>query len=545
MQILSQIYPKEDSKELNSNLSLIISKYSKQIKKKKGNSFMEKDNLLITYADTFNSPNKKNLTVLNNFIKKNAKEFSHLHILPFFPYSSDYGFSIKDYKKVSEKNGSWGEIKKISNEKKLMVDLVVNHVSKEHPWFKEFLKGNKKYRDYFVHFENKVDTSKVFRPRTSPLFTKFKTSFGERYVWTTFSSDQIDLNYSNPKVLFEMVDLLLFYVSKGAKLIRLDAIAYAWDKPNSSSVQLDKDHLIVRLFSKILNMVDPEVKLVVESNFPTKYNLPYLNEKEADLVYGFALPPLVAYAFFNKSSTKLQKYFRNESNTKNNKLFINFLASHDGIGILPLREFTSNKEFGKFVEGMKKQGGLVSYKSTKKGRSPYEINISYFDAINNPNKKNSEDEEVKKFTSAHAILLFSQGFPAIYIQSLIGSRNNPGYKKDGVKRTINRPRFSILKIEKELSVDGRRAKVLGGLNKMLKIKKKYKQFSPSAKQKVLRSKKELLVLQRSSNGKKVLVVVNFSDKNVILPKHKKKILLNGTNDKPNVINSYESCILEV
>ena len=173
------------------------------------------------------------------------------------------------------------------------------------------------------------------------------------------------------------------------------------------------------------------------------------------------------------------------------------------------------------------------------------INISYFDAINNPNNEIDENIEVKKFLGAHAILLFSKGFPAIYIQSLIGSRNNMGYKKDGVKRTINRSKFSILKIEKELALSGRRTKVFDGINKMLKVRKKYKQFSPFAKQKIVRSQKELLIIKRSFGKKNILLAVNFSEKELVLPKHKKKISLNGLNHKSKLIHSYESCILEV
>jgi glucosylglycerate phosphorylase len=554
-QILSKIYSENESKKLIPIIEEKINKYKKpnnKINNQNNKNFSHKDILLITYPDTFKSKNIKNLKILNYFLQKNCKEFSNIHILPFFPSSSDYGFSIKDYKKVDEKNGSWKDIEEISKNKNIMVDLVLNHVSKEHYWFKEFIKGNKKYKDYFIHYPNKINTSKIFRPRTNLLLTKFKTKFGKKYVLTTFSPDQIDLNYHNPKVLLEITDILLFYISKGIKLIRLDAIPYIWNTTNCSSVNLDKNHLIISFFKELINQTNPKVKLVIESNFPTEKNISYLAKNEADIIYNFSLPPLVIFSFLKENSTKLKKYFSKKINIGKNKTFINFLASHDGVGVVPLKEFVSIKEFKYFINEMKKHGGLVSNRNKNQCKLPYEININYFDAINNPNKKNNKNtqkkyyeiNEIKKFIAAHAIIMFSKGLPAIYIQSLIGSRNNMNYKKDKIKRTINRQKFRINEIEEDLSSGERKTKIFEEIKKIIRIRKKYTIFSPFTKQKILKSNKELLFLERSHLKNKFLLIVNFSKKTFSCPKYKNKILINYSKKSKN-IRAYETCLLKL
>ena len=151
-----------------------------------------------------------------------------IHLLPFYPYSSDDGFSVIDYKQVNPALGTWDDVARVGQNFHLMFDGVINHISAQSAWFKAFLQDDPKYRDYFIVVEGEPDLSQVVRPRTLPLLTEFTTPSGAKKVWTTFSADQIDLNYANPEVLLDIIDVLLFYVAHGAELIRLDAIAYLW-----------------------------------------------------------------------------------------------------------------------------------------------------------------------------------------------------------------------------------------------------------------------------------------------------------------------------
>lgn len=130
-----------------------------------------------------------------------------------------------------------------------MFDLVLNHCSARSSWFKDFIAGIEPARHYFLNMDPKQDYSEVVRPRTSPLLTKTRTIDGEANVWTTFSADQVDLNWCNPEVLFEFIDILMFYISKGMRIVRMDAVAFVWKELGTNCIHLPETHEIVKLFS--------------------------------------------------------------------------------------------------------------------------------------------------------------------------------------------------------------------------------------------------------------------------------------------------------
>jgi len=522
---LRYLYP--DADEILSKLINSINKYQNdsiiKLKNKKYNGkihLTEKDSILITYADTLQG-NEKSLKTLHKFLKKYVgKSISGIHILPFFPYSSDDGFSIIDYKRVNPKFGDWSDIKVIAKDYRLMVDLVINHVSRESKWFKEFIKGNKKYKDYFIHFDKKVNTSSVFRPRTNPLLTKVNTKFGTKYVWTTFSSDQIDLNFKNPSVLLEMVDILLFYLKNGAEIIRLDAIAYLWKELGTSCIHLRKTHEIVKLLRDILDYIAPYAIIITETNVPHKDNISYFGE--ADLVYQFLFPPIVYDAFIRTDSRYLQKIYKKLESI--NGIFFNFLASHDGIGVLSAKEFLTKNEFNSLLATTKKHNGFISYKSIKNKKVPYELNVNYFDAINNPNVKKSAVDETKKFIASQAILLLTKGIPGIYIHSLLGSRNYvEGVKKTGIKRKINRETINFDKLQSTLkNKSSIKHLTLNNYLQLINSKKNIPALNPYVKEKIISSDKRLVITQRTFKNKKIIVIINISDAIINLQKYKKK-----------------------
>ena len=189
----------------------------------------ERDAILITYGDQVQAPSIPPLNTLSKFLQEYAAGIiSSLHILPFFPYSSDDGFSVIDYRQVDPQLGAWEDIENIGANFRLMIDAVINHISRESPWFQGFLRSEPPFKDFFITVEPGTDLSQVVRPRALPLLTSVDTAQGRTLVWTTFSADQIDLNYANPDVLQEITDLLLFYAARGGEFIRLDAIAYLW-----------------------------------------------------------------------------------------------------------------------------------------------------------------------------------------------------------------------------------------------------------------------------------------------------------------------------
>jgi glycosidase len=525
-QILRLIYSRAQVEGVFPGLKNLMDVYGRdeviREKRKKYNNrpvLSEKDAFLITYADTLRSDGEKPLRTLHRFLKRHIKDaVTGIHILPFFPSSSDGGYAVTDYENVNPRFGTWEDIREISKDYRLMVDLVLNHISSQSEWFKKFLKGDKRYRDYFIWSDKMIDMPEVFRPRESPLFTEFNTAMGKKYLWTTFSADQIDLNYKNPDVLLRIVDVLFFYLSKGVEVIRLDAIGYAWKEPHTSCVNLSKTHQIVRLFRSVLEYIAPYALILTEANFPYKDNIAYFGEgHEANMVYKFSLPPLVIDAFARKDT----RYIREVTErTRQDLLFFDFLASHDGIGLLSAREILNKEDFDNLLRITKSHKGFISYKAAGGEEVPYELNISYFDAINDPSQAN-DSLAVKRFLASQAIMLALKGIPGIYIHSLLGSRNYyEGVQETGIKRMINRERLIEMKLEESLSDQRSRCyQVLKGFLDLLKARETVLPFHPSSTREVIDCDKRLLVMERRFKGETVCVIVNVSDDRVALPEY--------------------------
>jgi sucrose phosphorylase len=348
----------------------------------------EGDAILITYGDQFRAPGEAPLRTLADFARRHLGGLiSTIHILPFYPYSSDDGFSVVDYRAVDPALGSWNDVRRIGQDFRLMFDAVINHVSAGSAWFQAFLRGDPAYRDYFIVVAGGPDLSQVVRPRALPLLSRFATPTGEQAVWTTFSDDQMDLNYANPDVLLEISDLLLDYAARGAEFIRLDAIAYLWKEIGSPCIHLPQTHRVIQLWRAMFDAVAPHVMLITETNVPHVENISYFGDgaNEAQLVYNFALPPLALDAFHTGSARVLSAWAGSLSLPSDRVTFFNFLASHDGIGLNPARGILPEAAIEALVARAVAHGGQVSYKHNADGtQSPYELNVNYFDALSDP-----------------------------------------------------------------------------------------------------------------------------------------------------------------
>jgi sucrose phosphorylase len=475
----------------------------------------EKDVILITYGDSIISATEKPLKTLESFLKDNLKNIiSTVHILPFFPFSSDDGFSVIDYLQVNPDLGSWDDIEKINEQFNLMFDLVINHVSSQSKWFKGYLNDDEKYKDYFIEVPPNTDLSKVVRPRSLPLLTKFKTNSGEKYVWTTFSEDQIDLNFSNPKVLIEMIRVLLFYLKKGSKIIRLDAIAFLWKQIGTSCIHLPETHQVVKLLRDIMEYVNPASVMLTETNVPNVENLSYFgNADEAHMVYQFSLPPLLLYTLFAENTKYLNEWARNMPDLPDDNTFFNFTASHDGIGVRPIEGLLPEHEKEQLYAQIKKNGGFISTKSNPDGtESPYEMNITYFDAL--METKYGPDEYQKlRFICSQTIMASMKGIPAFYIHSFTATQNyTDGVNKTGRARTINRMRWNKNELLEQLRSDATTSKVFNELIAMLKIRKNEKAFHPSAWQEIIPFDDKLFVIRRTGklDYSQILSISNIS-----------------------------------
>ncbi|QIZ06339.1 sugar phosphorylase [Priestia megaterium] len=510
---LSFIYDNQEIDSILESIEVRIANTKTKSLKLRKQNWDEKDLVLITYGDQFYEDNNPTLdTFKKMFDQYLADKFEIVHLLPFYPYSSDDGFSVIDYKKVNPIIGNWEHIENLSKSARIMFDDVCNHISAKSDWFQEYLTGNPEYQNFFVEMDPTVDLSAVTRPRALPLLTKFILENGEeKHIWTTFSEDQIDLNFSNPQVLLKMIDVLLFYLEQGAEYIRLDAIGFMWKEVGTTCIHHEKTHEIVKLFRDVVDEAAKGTVIITETNVPHKDNVAYFGngDDEAHMVYQFPLPPLVLNALHNGNGVALTKWASELPQTEKETTFFNFLASHDGIGLNPIRGIIPEEEILEMVEDLKKEGALVNYKKNPDGsESPYEINVTYMDALN----KQSDDDEirVKRFLVAHSILLTLPGVPAVYIQSVLGSRNDyDGVSKTGMNRSINRQKYNLTEIEKELAnTDSLRYKVFSELTKILQSRKNETLFHPNAAMEVIDFGEKVFAFKRVNQHDDSLLVVN-------------------------------------
>ncbi|MBT9775670.1 sugar phosphorylase [Clostridium sp. MCC353] len=497
---LEFVYGKQAAEKLFPQLMDMAEKYRNKIGERKSKAgygpvlagdLDEKDVILITYGDNFKKDASHSaLENLKRFSDKYLKEkITIIHLLPFFPYSSDDGFSVIDYCEVNEDMGTWQDIDAMAENFRLMFDYVANHISAKSMWFEEFLAGNPQYQNYFVISEESPELKKVTRPRTNPLLTEFqRENGGPVKVWTTFSPDQVDINYSSPEVFLKMSQILMEYYLHGASLIRLDAILYMWKELGTECVHLPQTHALIRTWRALTEYVMPEGVILAEVSAPHEKNMSYLGDgnNECHMIYQFPLAPLVLYSMLKQNTEKLRNWAQTVETPGENVTFFNLLACHDGIGVMPARGILPEEEILWLAKEVKKRGGDVSYKSNEDGtESPYELNIVYRDAVRDLSA--DEDTNTKRFLCAYAVIMAMKGVPGLYIHALLGSHNSPEeVLNTGIKRSINRKKFDLEEIERDLNdFSSYRRPVMQGFDTMIRLRREIKAFDPYGEMKVL------------------------------------------------------------
>ena len=494
-----------------------IEKAASVITERRKMGWDEKDIVLITYADQFSAKGEKALPVFTRFYNKwLSHSFSHVHLLPFYPWSSDDGFSVIDYHEVAPETGTWRDVAELKQSTSLMFDFVCNHMSAKSAWFANYLKQMPENDDLFISVDPETDLSAVTRPRALPLLTPFTLHDGSvRHLWTTFSEDQIDLNFASPQVLIAMVDVLLHYLIEGARYIRLDAVGFMWKIPGTRCIHLEQTHQLIQLFRAITEAVAPGTVIITETNVPHKDNVSYFGngENEAQMVYQFSLPPLVLHAVHSQDVSTLSQWAASLALPSTKTTWFNFLASHDGIGLNPLRGILPESEILSLVEKLQTEGALVNWKNNPDGtRSPYEINVTYLDALST--RESHDSERIARFILAHAVLLSFPGVPAVYIQSILGSRNDyDGVERLGYNRAINREKYAAGQIDCALEdKNSLRYPVYSALSQLIVLRRAEKAFHPDSEAYFSTSGKHVLKIVRVADcGEKITALFNFSD----------------------------------
>ena len=466
------------------------------------NHWDQNDIVVITYGDSIFSEHEKPLQTLDRFIDNYFSEtINAVHILPFFPYSSDDGFSVMDYSSVNESLGDWQDIARISGKRKLMADLVINHCSARSVWFSNFIKGEGKGCDYFFTANTDDQLDAVVRPRTSPLLNEVETKHGVQHVWCTFSHDQVDLDFRNPHVLITFVSIIKQYLDAGVMIFRLDAVAFLWKEVGTSCINLPQTHEVVRLLRSLIEHAKSNAIVITETNIPNTQNLSYFgNANEAHCIYNFSLPPLLIHTLIAGDCVALKNWLMRMPPAQNGTCYFNFIASHDGIGLRPAEGLMSEHEINQMVATMQQFGGLVSWRTSEQGRKkPYEMNIALYDALKGTVV--GEDKfNFKRFICAHAIMLSLEGIPGFYIHSLLATQNDyDKFNNTNHNRAINRHRWHLQKLTDLLGNHHcHHSKVLSALKHIIDIRKQQRGFHPNATQFVLQLGPELFGIWRQS-----------------------------------------------
>ena len=534
--IYRQILTKQNIDLLKNEIVQLIEDFNKKNRVNKIN-ISEKTSLVISYGDNIYSSQSSSMKIFQKFFQKNLEKlFDTIHFLPFYPSSSDSGFAVKDHYQIDRKIGNWSDLKKISKSKKIMADVVINHASARGLWFKNFLKRKKPGKDYFLTVNSKFNTSKVVRPRDHKLLKKIKIFEKNDYLWRTFSPDQIDLNFKNPSVLLRFIKIIIHLINNGVTIFRLDAIAYLWKQNGTKCINLSQTHQIIKLLRVVTSLLNVQTLIITETNLPEKENLSYFGKNnEANWVYNFSLPPLLIHAFLFENSSYLNQWSKKLPSTKHGNCYLNFIASHDGIGIRPTEGILNEKTLGSFLKRLKKNGSKFSYRKVQnKSKKVYEANITVFDAL----RKSDFDPKglffLERYVSAHAIMISFEGIPAIYFNSLFGKSNDEAkYIITGNNRDVNRYKWNFNNITTKLRDKKSKQSIFyQNIGALLEIKRKQKAFHPNASRININLGPKIFCFKRISKDKKqsIICMTNLSSK-IQTPNFKKigsyKDLLNS------------------
>lgn len=518
---LAFLYGAERASRLTERLALLASRYEVcglGCNDRDKPVWDQGDTLLITYADMVKSAGEPPLRTLYRFLSRHLKGvISDVHILPFYPSSSDEGFAVIDFRAIDPRYGGWDDMHALGRDFRLMFDLVINHASTQSKWFEHFQSGVAPERDYFIVLDPDTDLSSVVRPRANPLLTPVDTPRDRKWVWTTYSADQADLNFANQDVLFEFLDILLFYVFNGGRMIRLDAIAYLWKELGTSCINLPQTHEVVKLLRDILEMLAPRCILLTATNLPQSANVSYFGDgDEAHMVYQYSLPPLLLHALYTGSSEYLAQWARTLPEPPPGCSFVNFTASHDGIGVRPLEGLVPEEGVRELVDNVTRRGGKVSYRISDSGEeTPYELNITYFDALAEPGHTDT-DLHINRFLCSQTVMLALRGIPAVYFHSLTATHNDYGTAEhSGHARDINRSRWTEDKLDAQLNDPATTThRVFHEYLRRLKLRGAHPAFHPEARQRILNTGKALFGVERvaPSGEERIIAVANLSSR---------------------------------
>ncbi len=523
--LLKTIYSNNTTEEINfisSQLLQILDNFSEKSayeEKSIKESWNQSHSVLITYADSIYKNGESTLITLRELLSKYFGSLSKVvHILPFLKSTSDGGFAVSSYESLEEKFGSWDDLRSISKNHVLMADLVLNHVSSSHPWVQQFIKSQEPGILNVFSPEQNLDWSMVVRPRSSSLFSQINTEDGPKQVWTTFGPDQIDLNWHNPKMTIEFLNLIITYLSYGIKWLRLDAVGFIWKESGTTCLHLPKAHSIVKILRILLNELLEDGVLITETNVPQKENLSYLiPEDEAHMAYNFPLPPILLEAIITSRADILNSWIFDWPKLPDNTTLFNFTASHDGVGLRALEGLMNEQRIKDLLINCEKRGGLVSHRRLSNGYDkPYELNISWWSAMEDSGR-DSNRFQFERFILSQLLVMALKGVPAFYLPALLASENDiKSFSMTGQRRDLNREKF---KLENLFSIfnnpESYPNKNLKYLRNAMDVRSELNQFHPSSEMECLsKGRSDIVVIKRGKGPESVFAIHNMTENKI-------------------------------
>ncbi len=517
------------------------------------------DVALIAYADSIRGTDGSPLAALRRFVRRylSAGAINTLHLLPFYPWDTDRGFSVRDYRAVDPRNGTWADIEALAGEfAHLMVDLVINHASLDNPLVQGALTGDPRYRDFVIRYDDGAQPeaealAALTRPRPGPVLTRYyvvatgdhmRATFDPPpaggmpnqgaaghaggWVWTTFSrplqadgsaaTRQVDLNFRNPRVLLEMLDVLLYYRSHGADWVRLDAAGYMWKELGTPSIHHSNTHRLLQVLHDAL-AGRADLVSVAEVNEPQDTILPYLGSAEAgvesDLVYQFAHFPLAVQALLSGDARHYKHWLRTLEPFAGRQ-FVTVFGSHDGMGRKPVLGLLPDVDLERMVRDLVTgHGALPNYAWQAGGRRIiYELCATPWGLINRPDADEPLQLQVDRYTACAALGLTLRGVPALYINGLLGVPNRLDPIQLDENRSINREQFDEVALYAELDDHGSQMRrVLERLLRLIAARAGEPAFDPGGRQlEVLDSPASVVAVVAASRGSRVVALTNVS-----------------------------------
>jgi sucrose phosphorylase len=517
--LLSDLYRDDspgDLEKLSSQLLQILSQSSEDHDVPIGSPRWKGDDaVLITYANTVADDAAFGLQSLRGLVNRHLEPFARvIHVLPFLKSTSDGGFAVSSYQKIEQQYGDWSDLSALAEGRRLMADLVLNHVSASHPWVQQFLRNEQPGESCVLEASPDPCWNDVVRPRSSALFTQLSGPNGRRQVWTTFGPDQVDLDWHHPQVLIGFIELLNRLLGHGVRWIRLDAVGFVWKEPNTSCIHLPQAHRLVQVLRYLLDRHGPDGVVVTETNVPEQENLSYLrNGQEAHLAYNFPLPPLLLEAAMSGRADLLNGWLTRWPQLPNQTGLLNFTACHDGVGLRPLEGLMADQRVLQLLVGCERRGGLISHRRLNNGEEvPYEINISWWSAMADGGIDPTYLQR-ERFLLTQLMIMALPGVPAFYLPALLAAPNDlTRFRRTGHRRDLNRPQFTAQALERRLAdPDADVSALLPVLKRALAERAVHLALHPDAPMQVLSADRlDRVILQRSYGGETLVAVHNIT-----------------------------------